>query len=259
MTALCFLPPLVAYALAALLSLLAQRRGHEPQLRTAFIFFWGGLMAHTIYLPAAIFWPGAPYFSNHGITVNFFTWACAVLYAWLARAPRWHHLAVVYFPLIAILAVQSLIDTAPLGLPMRGNWLLPLHLVTATLALAIFLIGFASSLIWLLGERQLKSRRPTPWWLRVPALPNLERTILRVLSFGFLVLTVALLTGLLLPHLGVVAQKPWHRAFSLAAWAVYAFVLNARRFSGWRGRKWIVLSLAGFVAIVLSMLEVHGV
>jgi ABC-type transport system involved in cytochrome c biogenesis permease subunit len=41
---------------------------------------------------------------------------------------------------------------------------------------------------------------------------------------------------------------------ALVMWALYALFLNVRLTAGWRGKKGIVLSLVGFVGVILTFL-----
>jgi ABC-type uncharacterized transport system permease subunit len=81
-------------------------------------------------------------------------------------------------------------------------------------------------------ERQMRQRSAAPP-LGMPLL-QLERLTFRFVEAGFVVLTLALVMGVL-----SAAHWRWdHKTvFSLLAWAVFAALLGGRAWRGWRGRR----------------------
>ena len=150
--------------------------------------------------------------------------------------------------------------------------------------MALFGVAAAASVVYLLAERRLKRRLPAIGALpavgsigttgaRGPARPSLETLDSwnrYGITFGFLALTIAALTGtswLLLSGGSAVAgrglgdvvrflfSKPQY-TLSIVTWLIYAALLGARLLAGLRGRRAAVLTLTGFCA-TLSVLAVY--
>ncbi len=117
--------------------------------------------------------------------------------------------------------------------------LAPLHFTLGVGAYALFGAAVLHGLMLDAAERRMRggpqgAPRPLGSTLGLPLL-QLERLTFRFVEAGFVVLTAALV-------LGIVTTVQWrwtdHKAvFSLMAWAVFAALLVGRRMRGWRGRK----------------------
>jgi ABC-type uncharacterized transport system permease subunit len=110
-------------------------------------------------------------------------------------------------------------------------------------------------IMYLLQERQLKTKRPGAFYYRLPSLATLDRLTFRTLALGFPFLTVGLILGALW------ARTAWGSAFafdplaffSLVAWVIYAGMLAGRAAGGWHGRRAAYFAIAGFAALVLTL------
>jgi ABC-type uncharacterized transport system permease subunit len=137
-------------------------------------------------------------------------------------------------------------------------WLVA-HIIALLLAYAALFFSLVSSLLYLVQERRIKSkRRPTKdskWgpldWL--PPLDTLERVALATLEFGFPCMTVGLIIGSVLVQETSIGASYFLNPNILAAyvmWAIYVTLLFIRRGAGFRGRKAAYVS---GVALVVMM------
>ena len=90
----------------------------------------------------------------------------------------------------------------------------------------------------------------------VPPLLTLERYMFRLLAFGFVLLTLALASGIVFSEqlFGKPVTFTHKNVFSVAGWLAFATLLFGRWRYGWRGRtalKWI---LGGTLLLVLGYL-----
>ena len=117
------------------------------------------------------------------------------------------------------------------------------------------MLSFGASLLYLLQERRLKSKKPTSLISFLPALEVIDQIGYRSLLLGFPFMTLGLLTG------SVVAQSrptgTW--IFSIPRfccrvlmWAVYMVMVFTRWNSGWRGRRAAFLATFAFVAALAA-------
>jgi ABC-type transport system involved in cytochrome c biogenesis permease subunit len=133
-----------------------------------------------------------------------------------------------------------------------------LHIMSASLGVALFAIAFLAALMYLLQEREVKGKRFGALFSRLPSLQSLDALEGRVVRLGFLVFTVALLSG------AVTARGVWKSAWSwdpqqvssLVVWALYGLMVQLRH-SGWHGRRFAVLAVLGFVLVMGSRLSLR--
>ncbi len=84
-------------------------------------------------------------------------------------------------------------------------------------------------------------------------LLQLERLTFRFVGAGFVVLTAALLLGVLTTAQTAVPWRWDHKTvFSLLAWGVFAALLLGRRLRGWRGRRATRWLYAGALLLLLA-------
>ena len=143
---------------------------------------------------------------------------------------------------------------------VRTNWLVA-HILALLLAYAALFFSLLASVLYLVQERRIKSKRRSgqdSWWAPLdwmPPLDTLERIAHATLEFGFPCMTVGLVIG------SVLAQEtPLGAAYFLdpkivaafVSWAVYVALLLVRRGAGLRGRRAAYLSGAVFAVMMAA-------
>src|SRR6266508_1579951 len=96
--------------------------------------------------------------------------------------------------------------------------------------------------------------------LRHPSLDALDRMVQRLVRAGFVVYTVALVART------ITATAVWKSAWSwdpqqivsMTVWLLYGVLVQLRH-SGWHGRRYALLTLAGFVLVLGSMVTLKVV
>jgi ABC-type uncharacterized transport system permease subunit len=140
---------------------------------------------------------------------------------------------------------------APLPTEVRAP-LLPVHVAIATLGVAAFAVASGVAVMFLLLERQMKGKRFGLWFSRLPSLQFLDELNRRLIVWGFIALTVTLVTGVFFTsNQGLFWQWQSKEVATLIAWAVAGALLNARLL-GWRGKRVAVLTMAGFGLLLVS-------
>jgi len=158
---------------------------------------------------------------------------------------------VLSFSLSTFSVPGGLRDLAP---ALRSAWI-SVHVVLALLGIAAFVLNFAGGIMYLLQERQLKSKRPGTFYYRLPSLETLDRLTFQALTLGFPFLTAGLILG------AVWAGTAWGSLFlfdplalfSSLAWLIYAGTLSGRVVAGWRGRRAAYCAVVGFAALLLTL------
>lgn len=144
----------------------------------------------------------------------------------------------------------------PLIPALKSNWLIA-HVITCFIGYAAFALAFGLSIMYLYGRSNDDSQSALQKRLPLPAV--LEELNYRLILFGFLFLTVGIITG------AVWANSAWGRywgwdpkeTWSLITWFIYAGLLHARLMRGWEGRRVAYLSILGFLAVLFTYFGVN--
>jgi len=132
------------------------------------------------------------------------------------------------------------------------GWRLASHAWLALLAYATLSIAALLAIMLWLQERALRRRQFQPWLRALPPLTELESLLFRVITVGFALLTLTLVTGVLFVD-DLLAQKLVHKTvLSVLSWLVFGVLLVGRRRYGWRGRKAVHWTLTAMVLLGLA-------
>jgi ABC-type uncharacterized transport system permease subunit len=145
-----------------------------------------------------------------------------------------------------------------------GHPLLKAHLWLAMVAYAVIGIAAIHAVMMVIVDRGLHRKsleragpvNPLRAVLQrnAPALVPLEHLLFRMLTVGFIVLSIALALGVVVAQgEGMGGLRFDHKTvFSVLAWAILLGLLLGRWLGGWRGRTAVRWTLAGFVALSLA-------
>jgi ABC-type transport system involved in cytochrome c biogenesis permease subunit len=117
-------------------------------------------------------------------------------------------------------------------------------------------MAFLFGIMYVLQERYLKSRRVGGLYFLLPSLEVLDELNYRCLSYGFPLLTVAIITGALWSEHTLGSYWLWQprQIWSLITWFLYAALLHGRLTTGWRGKKAAIFSACAFGILLGSFL-----
>jgi len=140
----------------------------------------------------------------------------------------------------------------------QSGWVI-FHVTTLFLANALFALAFSVGIMYLLQERQIKSKNFGHLYSRLPSLERLDRINYICLIAGFPLMTAGLVTGF--AYASSVWRSPWSwdpkEIFALITWVIYAILLHERLAVGWRGRRAAWLAIFGFSAVLVTFLGVN--
>lgn len=240
---------LIAYVGATGLALAYLIQREEVVYRLGTVVTMAGWALQTLGLVAVTVETGRPPLWNLADAVSVTVWAAVLLELWAERQYGIKVLGAFVLPVVVVLSISRMASPGLAAMaPALGNVWITVHVVLALLGIAAFVLNFAGGLMYLLQERQLKSRRPGTFYYRLPSLETLDRLTYRTLTLGFPFLTVGLMLGAL-----------WAGRFSpliglsAVAWVIYAFTFAGRAVAGWRGRRAAYCAIIGFAALVLTL------
>lgn len=139
------------------------------------------------------------------------------------------------------------------------NPLFSAHAGFGLLGYAAFAVAASYGFLFLRLYAEIKNRRFTMFYGKLPPLEVLERMMAGALLAGFLALTGAVISG------AVWAEQLFASNWLLdpkilvtvVTWAFYGVALGMRRMRRWQGRQMAIASLAGFAAVLFSAVAVN--
>src|SRR5436190_21696800 len=105
--------------------------------------------------------------------------------------------------------------------------LLPLHVAVNVLGIAAFALAFAAALGYVIQERLLRRKQVVGVFQRLPPLDVLDSLGLKLVTIGFPLFTIGLVTGSLWVARGGVGLSAG-QGFALLSWLSFGVVLLAR-------------------------------
>lgn len=200
-------------------------------------------------------------FSNMYESLVFFAWTIGLIYLVVEFRYKNRIIGAIAAPLACLaLAYASLGEDsaiAPLIPALKSNWLIA-HVITCFLGYAAFAVAFAISILYLAKFRKQDNAQDASG-VYIPSVELLDELTHQMVMFGFLFLTVGIITG------AVWAKQAWTRywswdpkeTWSLITWFIYAALLHFRMMRGWRGKRIAVLSIIGFIAVLFTYFGVN--
>jgi ABC-type uncharacterized transport system permease subunit len=161
------------------------------------------------------------------------------------------HPGIVVYPLVALSIMLSV--EAPKH-PTHGiaNPALEWHILLSLAAYSLFCLAAIQSVVLAIQEKQIRAKNTSKLIRNLPALQTMEMTLFQLLSTGFFLLTIGLITGFIFLE-DMMAQQVAHKTIlSLIAWVVFAILLWGRKKYGWRGKTAIKWTLTGFAFLVMA-------
>ncbi|CAN5634664.1 hypothetical protein BH23GEM6_BH23GEM6_14090 [soil metagenome] len=161
----------------------------------------------------------------------------------------------ILLPLVTLLiGVATAFGVQPTGEPgaFQSVWFV-LHVVLAFVGYVGLTVAFAAGLMYLLQFRQLKSKQFGAIFRFFPPLETLDRLGTRGLLIGFPFLTLAMIVGWgwitrfhMMPQPGS-SKLTW----VILSWFVFLAALVSRVGTGRRSRRGALVSVVGFVVVVV--------
>ncbi len=159
-----------------------------------------------------------------------------------------------------LMVVSSLFPSAitPLNPTLMSKWL-AVHTTLAFLGYASFALAFGAGIMYLIQEHFLKSRKLGAMYQKLPSLEMLDEINYRCLTFGFPLLTFAIISGAIWAETAWGTYWSWDpkETWSLITWFVYAALLHGRLTTGWRGKRAAILAIIGFCILLFTFLGVN--
>lgn len=252
---------LTFYFIATVIGIIGIFKGTKTISNAILILAVIGFLFHTINVVARYIKGGHFPVTNIHEAASFFSWCIVVLFFLLEYRYKLGLLGSFIMPMVFILMLSSSIFPREIKEinPLLKSYWLSVHTTLAFLGDAAFAMAFGIGIMYLLQERYLKSKHLSGLFQRLPNLQVLDELNYRLITLGFPLLTLAIITGAIWASTTIGKYWRWDpkELWSLATWLIYAVVLHLRLTVGWRGRKAAILSILGFIMVIFTFFGVN--
>ena len=212
---------------------------------------WVAVFMHAAMLAPLVIRPA-------GMNLGFFNalscsgWLTAIVLLLSAMVRPVESLGIILLPFSAATVILALLFPSERIVADSNQWPLEIHILISILAYSILALAAVQAVLLAIQDRRLHSRHPGGFIRGIPPLITMESLLFQMISIGFILLSLALLSGFLFLE-DIFAQHLVHKTvLSIAAWGVFGILLWGRWRFGWRGRTAIRWTLSGFMALVLA-------
>ena len=231
------------------------------------VFAVAGLVLHAVSM--VIRWRivgHGPYLNTYEI-LSSTAWTAVVLFILLQwREKGFANLGAAIMPIAFILMGFALIgSTEAKNIPptLRSIWLV-VHVIFAKLTIAALLVATGIAILYLMKKHMSED---SAMLKRLPSLAVLDDYGYRLVAFGFIVITIMIITGAIWANNAWGSYWTWEPAqtWSLVLWLVYGIYLHGRVTFRWSGEvaAWyivfaFVFSIATFFVMPYYIKGLHA-
>ena len=262
LTAVLFVVTLILYTGAAILYLWSVLGENMRVVRVASRLATLGLLTHGAVIADICIRMQRAVLANLSESLLFLAWALMTIY--LVTARRYRITALGIFATLISLSMVAVAASLPQGVSstlmpaLRSHWRV-IHVTPCLVGYAAFILAFGAAICYVIQERLLKTKRITTIQQHLPSLDVADHLAYTMVSFGFPMLTLGIITGALW------AQTAWGRywgwdskeTWSLITWLIYAAYLHVRIVSRWRGKWANRLLIIGFICVLVTFFGVN--
>jgi HemX protein len=247
---------LALYALGLVYVLVALTRTRELLNRLALHAAYLGMVFHFVAIVEAVRQSGQLSLASLSVAASVLGFLIMVVFLIAYMVYQTTSPGIVVFPLVFLLTFLGAMRQEPFVLASssaRQGWLIA-HISLIFAGYAALVLSFSASLIYLLQERALKSKRPGGLLSRLPSLQVTDEIGFRSLLIGFPFMTAGLVAGMVIAqaNFGRVDFRDAKIFLSLLTWAVYLVLLYTRWSAGWRGRRAAYLAAGAFAMAIVA-------
>ncbi len=252
---------LTFYFAATIVGIVELFKGSKATTRMMIGLTVVGFVLHTLNILLRYFIAGHIPITNMHEASSFFSWCIVLLFFYIEYRYKIGLLGSFILPVVFILMLSSSIlprEIKPLSPVLQSSWL-AVHTSLAFLGDAAFAMAAGIGVMYLIQEHFLKTKHLGGLFQRLPNLQILDEINYKLITIGFPLLTLAIITGALWAESTLGSYWRWDpkEVWSLITWFIYVLVLHVRLRVGWKGKKAAILSIVGFAAVLFTFFGVN--
>ena len=215
-----------------------------------------GLLCQTVTIGVRSSQTGhGPYTSSFEVAL-FLAWLMVVVFFLTEWKYKIKNLGTFIIPIVFVILLFSAFLSKDVILVYESSemrfWL-TMHRTLSILGYAAFSIAFASGIMYLIQEHQVKTKKLGIMYFRMPSLEVLDDLNFKVIMIGFPLFTLGFMTGSISNMQLNQSFFSWDLNSTLplvATWLIYSLVFFGRIMVGLRGKKAAQGSILGFVTVI---------
>ncbi len=191
---------------------------------------------------------------NMGVfnALSLITWTITLLLLISSLSKPVENLAIAVMPLTAIAVYLDCRFQSVHFLTDQFSGELTIHIMVSMLAYSLFALASVQAILLAIQDHHLRQRHPGGFIRALPPLQTMESLLFEMIAVGFILLSLALLSGFAFLE-NMFEQRLAHKTvLSIIAWFVFGTLLWGRYRFGWRGQKALIWTLSGFVVLMLA-------
>ena len=232
----------------------AQQNSSHSTSNYAKFYFSSWFIALLLHILALHF----PLILGKAMALNFFTlasyvmWFISLILFITTFKRRIESLAIFILPYTILSIILSILLSTNAGNFIHMKSGLGLHVLLSLLAYSLLLLASFQALLLSYQDMRLHAHQISGLMRALPSLEDMEHLLFRFITIGVVLLTFSLISGFIYLD-DLFAQRVAHKTIlSLVAWVVFTILLFGRWKYGWRGRKAVHWTLAGFIILMLA-------
>ena len=212
-----------------------------------------GLLIHALGLYNALFTEAGMRFS-FSFALSLMMWLAVLIYWLESFMARMEGMQPMVLPLAAACTILPVFFPQVHLVAHASATGFKLHFLAAMLAYSLLTRSALHAIFMGFTENALHKRLMKRSLASLPPLLTMESLLFRMLLLGFILLTLTVGSGVLFSE--AIFGKPLsldHKTlFAFASWGIFATLLVGRHAWGWRGKRALRWTLAGFSLLILA-------
>ena len=211
------------------------------------------LLMHGHVLYGELFGDGVMRF-GFSSALSLMLWLAVLIYWVESFHARLEGLQPLVLPLAAACALLPALFPGQHLVTNVTSLLFRLHFFIAMVAYSLFTLAALHAIIMAFAERRLHRGELTRPLASLPPLLTMEALLFRLVAIAFTLLTLTLVSGFAFSEtvFGKALTLNHKTLFSVLSWLIFATLLIGRHVWGWRGRKALRWTMAGFATLLLA-------
>jgi ABC-type uncharacterized transport system permease subunit len=211
------------------------------------------LLVHGYGLYSALFSEAGMRFS-FSFALSLMMWLAVLIYWLESFMARMEGLQPMVLPLAAVCTALPLLFPQVHLVAHASATGFKLHFLAAMMAYSLITLSALHAVFMGFTENALHRRAMRRSLASLPPLLTMESLLFRMLLAGFILLTLTVGSGVLFSEalFGKPLSLDHKTLFAFASWGIFATLLVGRHVWGWRGRRALRLTLAGFALLLLA-------